>query len=301
MSYRALLFCADEKTVRAVNQILHELEFSVEACSEPFSAVKQLTATHFDALLVDCENEQNATLLFKSARNSEFNHASLSVGLVEGQAAIAKAFRIGANLILSKPINLEQAKSTLRVARGLLRKAEAAKAMAQPTPEPALQAAPELALQTALESATPDVTEADSAPAESAPSPAPIALSAAASVGGIEIEEKEPAPKLGAAEAALLESLPEPIVPALGENTTRLLAAESASAQVATPSQDPVPAPAASQSFSVTDNKVEPESAATPEPAKESAPSVAASPSSAAGAATAPAKETPKQAAEPPA
>jgi protein TonB len=42
--------------------------------------------------------------------------------LVEGQAGVAKAYRIGANLVLTKPINVEQAKGTLRVARGLLRK-----------------------------------------------------------------------------------------------------------------------------------------------------------------------------------
>ena len=63
-------------------------------------------------------------MLFKAARNSSLNHSSLSVAVVEGQAGVAKAFRIGANLVLTKPVNLEQSKSTLRVARGLLRKNE---------------------------------------------------------------------------------------------------------------------------------------------------------------------------------
>ena len=94
---------------------------------EPFAAVKKLMGQHFDAVVVDCDNEQNATLLFKSARNSTSNQASLAVAVVEGQAGVAKAFRIGANLVLTKPINIEQAKGTLRVARGLLRKGEPAK------------------------------------------------------------------------------------------------------------------------------------------------------------------------------
>src|SRR5437879_3813634 len=85
---------------------------------------------HFDAVVVDCDNEQNATLLFKSTRNSTLNQASLAVAVVEGQAGVAKAFRIGANLVLTKPINIEQAKGTLRVARGLLRKSEPAKGTA---------------------------------------------------------------------------------------------------------------------------------------------------------------------------
>src|SRR5437762_7697918 len=130
MGYSALLFCPEEKTARTVTQVLSELEFSVESCIEPFAAVKKLMGQHFDAVVVDCDNEQNATLLFKSARNSASNQASLAVAVVEGQAGVAKAFRIGANLVLTKPINIEQAKGTLRVARGLLRKGDPAKPVA---------------------------------------------------------------------------------------------------------------------------------------------------------------------------
>jgi TonB family protein len=127
MGYQALLFCPDEKTARTVTQVLSELDFAVVPCTEPFAAVKKLMGERFDAVVVDCDNEQNATLLFKSARNAPNNHSSLAVAVVEGQAGVAKAFRIGANLVLTKPVNVEQAKGTLRVARGLLRKSEAAK------------------------------------------------------------------------------------------------------------------------------------------------------------------------------
>src|SRR5579872_3291479 len=145
MGYQALLFCPDEKTARTVTQVLSELDFNVDSCTEPFAAVKKLMGQHFDAVVVDCDNEQNATLLFKSARNSTSNQASLAVAVVEGQAGVAKAFRIGANLVLTKPINVEQAKGTLRVARGLLRKGDPGKAAAPgaapaastPTPSPA--------------------------------------------------------------------------------------------------------------------------------------------------------------------
>src|SRR6516164_5858804 len=140
MGYQALLFCPDDKTARTVTQVLSELEFTVEACIEPFAAVKKLMGQHFDAVVVDCDNEQNATLLFKSARNSTSNQTSLAVAVVEGQAGVAKAFRIGANLVLTKPINIEQTKGTLRVARGLLRKSEPAKPGA-PAPAPAAPAA----------------------------------------------------------------------------------------------------------------------------------------------------------------
>src|ERR1700731_2754303 len=148
MGYQALLFCPDEKTARPVTQVLRELDFNVTPCTEPFAAVKKLMAEHFDAVVVDCDNEQNATLLFKSARNTTTNQSSLAVAVVEGQAGVAKAFRIGANLVLTKPINVEQAKGTLRVARGLLRKNEAAKPVSAANPGTAVPESPKQPSQT---------------------------------------------------------------------------------------------------------------------------------------------------------
>src|SRR5271167_4904019 len=122
MGYQALLFCADEKLASVVRQVFSELDFTIEAVQEPFAAVKKLMSQRYDAVVIDSENEQNASLLFKSARNSSSNQGSLAIALVEGQAGVTRAYRIGANLVLTKPINVEQARGTLRVARGLLRK-----------------------------------------------------------------------------------------------------------------------------------------------------------------------------------
>jgi periplasmic protein TonB len=166
MGYQALLFCPDEKTARSVSQVLSELDFTVIPCTEPFGAVKKLMGEHFDAVVVDCDNEQNATLLFKSARNTPANQSSLAVAVVEGQAGVAKAFRIGANLVLTKPINVEQAKGTLRVARGLLRKNETGKPATAETP-PAAAAA----VKAAKPVPQPPGTPAPSTPAPITPTP----------------------------------------------------------------------------------------------------------------------------------
>ena len=177
MGYQALLFCPDEKTARTVTHVLNDLEFTVEPCTEPFAAVKKLMAQHFDAVVVDCDNEQNATLLFKSARNSTSNQSSLAVAVVEGQAGVAKAFRIGANLVLTKPINVEQAKGTLRVARGLLRKGAEAKVAAKPsgssvTPAAPSATSPSTATPTSTKTFAPSArTAAPNAPSTPPPTP----------------------------------------------------------------------------------------------------------------------------------
>ena len=228
MGYQALLFCPDEKTARTVTHVLNDLEFTVEPCTEPFAAVKKLMAQHFDAVVVDCDNEQNATLLFKSARNSTSNQSSLAVAVVEGQAGVAKAFRIGANLVLTKPINVEQAKGTLRVARGLLRKGSEAKGGAKqgapagfgspvppvPSPPTASTAAPvatkTLAPSTRAVAPTTPPTFTKSAP-KSAPGPMQSTRPQAApptppvAVQTVQVEDHEPDTILDIDDAEILD------------------------------------------------------------------------------------------------
>jgi protein TonB len=214
MSYKSLLYCPDEKAARVVTQVLSELEFTVELSNEPFAAVKTLTDEHFDALVVDCQNEQDAGLLFKAARNSNLNHSSLSVAVVEGQAGVAKAFRIGANLVLTKPVNLEQSKSTLRVARGLLRKNEtkvggapAATSVTAQAPVVLPTPAKPLAREAAASSALNSVAHPAVAPVPKTEVP----------YSGLEVEE-EPTPVPEPSEVALLESLPVNGKPVVAES-----------------------------------------------------------------------------------
>ncbi len=213
MSYKSLLFCPDEKTARLVTQVLTELEFTVELSNEPFATVKRLTDEHFDALVVDCQNEQDASLLFKAGRNSSLNHSSLSVAVVEGQAGVAKAFRIGANLVLTKPVNIEQSKATLRVARGLLRKNEAKASSSAPATTaksanvPAMFPSKPLAREAATFSAVIPSAMGPAIP------PAPVP---AAPFSALELEQ-EPTPAPEPSEVALLESMPvdgKPATPA---------------------------------------------------------------------------------------
>lgn len=208
MSYKALLFCPDEKTARTVTQVLTELDFSVQPSGEPFAAVKKLTSEHFDALVVDGDNHQNATLLFKTARNSGLNQNSLAVAIVEGQSGVAKAFQVGANLVLTKPINVEQSKGTLRVARGLLRKTEAAKTTSSSlvTDHPF-----GTGFGNADASSTPTAEQPATLPVPASVTTPPFGLGAASPTALFEVEE-DPSPEPEPTEAALLESMPDLIV-----------------------------------------------------------------------------------------
>jgi TonB family protein len=122
MATRAFLLCGDEKAVQAVTQILDELEVSFEHSSEPAFSLKRLATQRFDLLIVDCDNVQNATQVFNSARASNLNKTSIAIAIVEGKAGVPNAFRLGASLVLTKPVSLEQVRNTLRTGIGMARK-----------------------------------------------------------------------------------------------------------------------------------------------------------------------------------
>jgi TonB family protein len=277
MAYQALLFCPEEKTARTVTQVLSELEFTTEPCSEPFAAVKKLMSQHFDAIVVDCDNEQNATLLFKSARNSTSNQASLAVAIVEGQAGVAKAFRIGANLVLTKPINVEQSKGTLRVARGLLRKGEPLK--------PAT-AIPSTASSPAASTAMPAAPVPRPVPAKppAAPKPEVPAAAAATATPRPASTPVKPPTSLPAARAAVARAAqtPQNKLPAVPSDS--LLAASA----LESPAPEPMPSPATPTPASATELSSQP-AATTPKPKFIGAPEAMGAFS--AGAAPAPARE----------
>jgi len=219
MGYQALLFCPDEKLARVVSQVFSELDFTVEPVHEPFAAVKKLMSQRYDAIVVDCENEQNASLLFKSARNSSSNQSSLAIALVLGQAGVAKAYRIGANLVLTKPINVEQAKGTLRVARGLLRKnSDAASASAASA---ASAAAPVIPAKTAPPSASSSFQPPSRDTAASAPPPSRQELPEFEDTLPEMIPETHPAATPAILASAKVEDKPTAVPASASQNTMK--------------------------------------------------------------------------------
>ena len=129
MAPRALLLSGDEQTVQAATQVLKELDFAFEHSSELSYGTNTLAHQHFDVILIDCDKKESATAVFNCVRGSTLNKTSITIAIVDGKAGVPNAFRLGANLVLTKPVSLEQAKGTLRTALGALRKeAQAGKA-----------------------------------------------------------------------------------------------------------------------------------------------------------------------------
>lgn len=75
---------------------------------------------HYDAVLVDCQNEPAALEFIAQTRNTPSNRTMVVIGIVSGLNDARAIFAKGANFMLYKPISRERAAHSMRAARGLM-------------------------------------------------------------------------------------------------------------------------------------------------------------------------------------
>ncbi len=119
---RALLLSPDDQAVSAITGVLEEMSVTCERPLDGLSAAQKLNSNSFDLVLVDCENLPAAKLIFDVCRRGKNGHYPVPIAIVDGRAGLPTAFRLGAELILTKPVAKDQARSTIRTAVGRVRK-----------------------------------------------------------------------------------------------------------------------------------------------------------------------------------
>src|ERR1700736_3819615 len=120
MALTSLMVCADLKAVQVLSQILQELNIQAEHCGDLAAATVRLAAQHFDAVVVDCQDQLPAIELIAGVRKLPINRSTLIIALVDGREQVRDIFGQGANFIVYKPVSVERAGSSLRAARGLM-------------------------------------------------------------------------------------------------------------------------------------------------------------------------------------
>lgn len=121
MALTSLLVCPDAQAVQVLSRILQDMGIAVEPCGDLRMARARLDDRHFDALLVDCQDEKGAVELIAHARNASLSKAIVAIAIVSGQNEVRDIFARGANFILYKPISRERATHSMRAARSLMR------------------------------------------------------------------------------------------------------------------------------------------------------------------------------------
>lgn len=121
MALTSLLVCSDAKAVQILSRILQELGIAVETCGNLQMAQARLEDRHFDALLVDCQEEAAAVALMAKTRNQANSKSTVSIAIVSEKNAVDEIFAKGANFVLYRPISRERVAHSMRAARGLMR------------------------------------------------------------------------------------------------------------------------------------------------------------------------------------
>ncbi len=185
---RALLLSPDDQAVSAITGVLEEMSVSCERPLDGVSAAQKLNSHNFDLVLVDCENLPAAKLIFDVCRRGKAGQSPVPIAIVDGRAGLPTAFRLGAELILTKPVSKDHARSTIRTAVGRVRKDEPAQTT--PAPDAITNITPEPPQEQAIAAAATTAATPISAPP-------PVVESAPASIAAIEaVASAAPRPTL---------------------------------------------------------------------------------------------------------
>jgi len=118
----ALLLSPDDQAVSSITGVLEEMSVTCERPLDGASAAQKLNSQSFDLVLVDCENLPAAKLIFDVCRRGKNGNNPVPIAIVDGRAGLPTAFRLGAELILTKPVAKDQARTTIRTAVSRVRK-----------------------------------------------------------------------------------------------------------------------------------------------------------------------------------
>jgi DNA-binding response OmpR family regulator len=115
---KGLLFSSDAQVLSVMNQVLDNFEIEAEVCDEPEKALNAISHRKLDTLIMDWEDKDEPTRVMDALRRSAKNAKSTAVAIVSGTPDMQAASRAGANFMIYKPMNIDQATHCLRAAYG---------------------------------------------------------------------------------------------------------------------------------------------------------------------------------------
>jgi CheY-like chemotaxis protein len=121
MTFQSLLVSKDDQASDVLTPVLAGFGLGVQCCGYP-DALCRLTDQKFDAVIVDYDDPHSASLVLQNAYQSSAGHTPVTVALLGDKTKVRHVFGAGANFVLYKPINREQAEASLRAATALMKR-----------------------------------------------------------------------------------------------------------------------------------------------------------------------------------
>jgi CheY-like chemotaxis protein len=104
MVLESLLLSRDPQVVRVLRPTLEKLSVDLEVCRGARSGSEILSSEKFDAVIVDCDDLQGGLEVLEHLRKGTSNRNSVAFAILNGTTT-QKAFELGANFVLQKPIS----------------------------------------------------------------------------------------------------------------------------------------------------------------------------------------------------
>jgi CheY-like chemotaxis protein len=104
MGLQSLLVSRDPNVIGVLRPTLEQLAIQVEVCPESSSGNKILLSEKFDGVIVDCDDLQGGLSVLEGLKQGNSNRTSVAFALLNGTTT-QRAFELGANFVLQKPIS----------------------------------------------------------------------------------------------------------------------------------------------------------------------------------------------------
>jgi CheY-like chemotaxis protein len=115
----SLLLSRDPQVIRVLRPALEKLSIEVEVCRGARSGGEILSSEKFDAIIVDCDDLQGGLEVLEGLRKGNSNKNSVAFAILNGTST-HKAFELGANFVLQKPISPLNAMRCFSAALGFM-------------------------------------------------------------------------------------------------------------------------------------------------------------------------------------
>src|SRR5207248_3605831 len=123
MIFQALLVLRDDSAADLLRHVLADFQVESEHCPDASMAAQKLQDKHFDAIVVDLDDESTvASDIMQKLRHAAASKNAVTISLLNDSFNVRRAFGMGANFVLYKPLASESASASLRAAVALLKR-----------------------------------------------------------------------------------------------------------------------------------------------------------------------------------
>ena len=120
MTLESLLLSRDEDVISVLRPTLERLSIDVDVCRAVDSGTKILGKEKFDAVIVDCDDLGGGLDVLAGLRKGTSNRNSVAFAILNGTTTTHKAFELGANFVLQKPVSALNATRCFEAALGFM-------------------------------------------------------------------------------------------------------------------------------------------------------------------------------------